>query len=337
MLRRLLYLCLITTLTGCASSVTAQTDSRIFVFAAQRAFVIDPNKGEANQILNETNGDHYSVSQDGRWIAYSMISDDRTGIWTKNLNDSSNARKVVDLPFNSEQIVGRLAWSRDSNRLAFLATFTDEPFREQLGVIEVESEKLEFITGPVFRFAWSPVDDRIAVYPSGVDSAIGLYLIDPAAENWFRLCKANSCQVEDLAWSPNGQQIVFIDNRDNQLGQVIILDVVKKTRVLAMPQSSGFLKEVTWSPNGQYITFCDSTGSVFVMNVLNKDEQKVGEHAYRCSVWSPDSKFIAYIRDDTSNLNNESGRLNLVKVSVPDGITTILTEITPGIDYMEWR
>jgi len=263
-----------------------------------------------------------------------MVANGISSIWVKSLNDSSTLRKITDLPFDPDKIVGHITWSRDAKQLAFLARFTDEPFREQLGIVEIESGKLDFISGPVSEFAWSPVDSKLAAFPSGVDSAIGLYLIDPATDTLNRLCK--SCYVESLAWSPDGKQIAFIGHQGNQPNQVIVLNVAKKAPILTVPQSSsGYLKEISWSPNGQYIAFCNSANSVLVLNVSSKNVKTVGERAYRCATWSPDGNLIAYVRDDISNDGKQ--QMNLVKVSVRDGAAMILAEVTPGVDKVEWR
>jgi Tol biopolymer transport system component len=143
-------------------------------------------------------------------------------------------------------------------------------------------------------------------FESDRDGNWEIYRIDPNGENPRNLSN-NPAEDFNPAWSPDGTQIVFVSNRENDQGggQFLYVTDLEGSSVWQLttegesnfPDWSGDGTMITYSHYGDiYIIPADGSGtSLNLTNSPEKDSQ---------SVWSPDSQQIAWLsgREDDWNI-----------------------------------
>jgi Tol biopolymer transport system component len=112
--------------------------------------------------------------------------------------------------------------------------------------------------------------------------------------------------VTTQCWSPDGKQIVY------QVGQVMRVYDIQQKQSWALAVGTG----PTWSPDGNWIAFLDG-GEYYVIRPSGKERKLLFKmkDALTPLWWSPDSRFVAYIRRDRlfegSWIPEEQGRLRV--------------------------
>ncbi len=302
--------------------------SRIFMIGeGADVLVFNPSTGEVSAW--EVEGTHAAISCDARQVAY--IRENASGA-SLVVSDGFSTRKVVELPFTSDMIRGHIAWSDDDRFIAMLVESTPEPFHEQLVMIEVETGTWEFITGPVSAFAWRPGEHQIAAFPAGIDSGIGLYLIDPLNGVWTRLLQGAQAYTTSITWSPDGRQIALAGvDATHTFTELSLLDVAR--RVLTTVYSDTVhLVGVDWSPDGKRLALCQANGDIVIIDLDSGRPSHLAHRACRAAMtWSPDSQHLAYLR-------REGPDIRLVRLDLEDGGETVLmSDLSPGVDLVVWR
>ncbi len=142
----------------------------------------------------------------------------------------------------------------------------------------------------------APIPCTIA-FESDRDGNLEIYSMAPDGSALVNL-SSNTGQDSSPAWSPDGSQIAFASNRENEAGGGQFIYI--------MDADGGNVRQVTWednsnwpdwSPDGTFITYTHhgdiyiikADGSAEAVNLTNspeKDEQ---------STWSPDGRKIAWL------------------------------------------
>ena len=106
-------------------------------------------------------------------------------------------------------------------------------------------------------------------------------------------------QENEPAFSPDGDNIAFSWNGENQDNYDIYVKSISSDSLLRLTTYKGDDWSPEWSPNGQYIAFCrDHEGEMDIYKVPAKGgaEQQLhtgGWKGLNNISWSPDSQFIA--------------------------------------------
>ena len=153
-------------------------------------------------------------SEDGDWVAYSILSEDDQGIFLRN--PSGVDRKRV-----SDKAAERLAFAPKGGGFAFM-TQDDEDTR--IWASENVDQPPVSVTNqavPDSTFAWSP-DGKRLVFVSDRDGDPEIYVMKANGSDQRQLTQ-NEIADTLPSWSSNGKRIIFVsDLHDNT--EIFIMD-----------------------------------------------------------------------------------------------------------------
>jgi tricorn protease len=164
---------------------------------------------------------------------------------------------------------------------------------------------------PTFKKVISMVRNS-ALSPTGVRAAFearGEIFTVPAEKGDYRnLTQSSGAHERSPAWSPDGNQLAWLSDASGEY-QLIIGDPlgVNQPRMVMLP-SNAFFSSPSWSPDGTQILLQDSRRNLWTIEVGSGKATKIDTDEYPDpgrgfeSVWSPDSKWIAYSRNLPSRL-----------------------------------
>ncbi len=179
------------------------------------------------------------------------------------------------------------------------------------------------------RGLFTDVSKSIAGYEVSPDgkrallSARGDIFTVPAGEGvTLNLTRTPGVHDRSPKWSPDGKSVAFISDAT---GEDEIHVGPADGRTPAKPITHGadtYKYELSWSPDSKKILWNDKKLRLQFVDVETKkvtlvDQAKAWE--IRQFVWSPDSKWIAFVRDDVDTLNK------IVFYSVANGKSTAIT------------
>ncbi|MEM7113178.1 MAG: hypothetical protein AAF614_12150 [Chloroflexota bacterium] len=170
---------------------------------------------EAAHIANRAFTSELAVNHNGEQVAFGVhefifVLDQAAG----SFNQVSDATQCAVAP----------AWSADGSQIAYLAVpeLSDTFTEWRLSIVDQNGQSQQL--GQELRiqqFAWSPVDQRIAVLAQQADGRNDLYLVDLAEEGTLERIAETEWSETAVAWSPDGTQLALIsaEHADDHLAQ----------------------------------------------------------------------------------------------------------------------
>src|SRR5689334_246032 len=110
------------------------------------------------------------------------------------------------------------------------------------------------------------------------------------------------------AWSPDGKSIAWFSDDGGEYQLMIgAQDGKGAPRKIAL-NGAGFYTGTQWSPDGKMISFTDNSRTLYVVDVASGAITKVSQQPIyspgtfdsTTQAWSPDSKWLAYVRKSTT-------------------------------------
>lgn len=269
-------------------SLAASLDGkRVFFAAAQErgeSVRYDARRGQCMPYLSGVAAKWIDYSHDGRWVAYTMTSDDT--LW-RSRPDGSERVQLTFAPLH----VYQPRWSPDGTRIAFGGSRGDGPFKVYvIPVSESGGGVPEAITSAPFSEgepSWSPDGNSLLFsrsLPRGGPGQPGLYVMDwktrqteflPGSKAWRPL------------WSPNPRYIATSTGR-----QILLFDF--HTRQWTLLATGVGLGPPHWSHDAKCVYYQDVFGGVeqpiFRVRIADRKMERV-----MGSRQIPQSNVITYV------------------------------------------
>src|ERR1019366_1376406 len=153
------------------------------------------------------------------------------------------------------------------------------------------------VSGRITNMALSPTGKRAAVEARGEIFTI------PADKGDVRNITNSSGTAErDPAWSPDGKWLSYFSDKSGEYKLYIApQDGLSPPREIALPNTKHYYT-VSWSPDGKKILYHDTDLKLWVLDVATAQSKVVGDDQWMVPTrtmnpaWSPDSRWIAYVK-----------------------------------------
>lgn len=157
-------------------------------------------------------------------------------------------------------------------------------------------EKTLTVDASKFIVNWnvSPEGDQSVIEARG-----DIWTVSPVKGAPRDLTSTSGVAERDPSWSPNGRWMAFFSDASGEYElSVVPADGSEAPRQLTH-LGLGFRYHPLWSPDSRHIAFYDSTGSIYLHTVDTGETKKLDRDPLVRQPqmnWSPDSRWLAYVR-----------------------------------------
>jgi len=187
-------------------------------------------------------------SADGQSLVYRGRVDDKTGLVVSR-PDGSGARFLAEMTGTNAPLPGSgatIAWSPDGKRIAFVSSVPGPETANATGDPIV-----------ITRYLYKP-DAAEGLTHFNDNRRLHLFVVDVASGRIDQLTDGSHYE-HSIDWSPNGQELLFLTNRDADEDEFFNYDVYamklsdKSIRRLTATESNEYRPR--WSPDGTMVAF----------------------------------------------------------------------------------
>ncbi len=159
----------------------------------------------------------------------------------------------------------------------------------------------------------------VAISPNGkrvLVTARGKIFSVPAKNGPTRnLTNSSGSREKDAVWSPDGKTIAYFSDADGEYQLYLIDPLGEKAPQKITHFKSGYRHTIRWSPDSKKLAFTDQTLTLYYYDLKSKKLVKVDKARFEnvdVSIdvkpiydfaWSPDSRWIAYSKMDSTLVN----------------------------------
>jgi dipeptidyl aminopeptidase/acylaminoacyl peptidase len=240
-------------------------------------------------------------SPDGQAIAYRGRAGDKTGLVVSR-PDGSGARFLAEMTGTNAPLPGSgatIAWSPDGKRMAFVSSVPGPETSDATGDPIV-----------ITRYLYKP-DAAEGLTHFNDNRRLHLFVVDMASGRVEQLTDGRHYE-HSIDWSPNGQELLFLTNRDADDDEFFNYDMYamklsdKSIRRLSATESNEYRPR--WSPDGTMIAFEATKRGltdrettmedthVWVMNADGTNRREVGlvDNRQGAPEWTGDSGALLF-------------------------------------------
>src|SRR6266404_1134987 len=249
-------------------------------------------------------------SPDGRSIAYEGRIGDKSGLIVANA-DGSNAKFLSPILGTNNPLpsTGKsVTWSPDGKRIAFVNAVPGPETQDATGDPVV-----------ITRYLYKP-DDSEGFTRFNDNRRLHIFVVDISSGQVRQLTPGDHYQ-HSIDWSPNGEEIAFISNREPNEDQFFNYDI------FTLKVSDGSMRRLTstesaeyrprWSPDGKTIVYqatkrgltdLETTMEdthVWLINANGSDRREISsmiDNRQGAPAWSADGKAVFFTVQDRGNV-----------------------------------
>ncbi len=264
-------------------------------------------------------------SPDAQWIAYHAGEGDKSML-TVSRPDGSGTKTLGSLQWTNSPLptTGKsVAWSPDGKRIAF--------------VTAVPGPETEQATGDpivITRYLYKP-DDSEGLSHFNDNRRLHIFVVDVATGQVRQLTSGNHYE-HSIDWSPNGEEIAFVSNRESNEDQFFNYDL------FTLKVSDGALQRLTatenaeyqprWSPDGKALVYLGTKrgltdlettmedNHVWSINADGTNRHELGsmiDNRQGTPAWTPDGKAVCFTLQ-------ERGNVRLIRLPVSGGSPEVI-------------
>ncbi len=249
-------------------------------------------------------------SPDGQWIAYDGRLGDKSGLIVAR-PDGSNPKFLAALQGTNNPLpsTGKsITWSPDGKRIAFVSSVPGPETQDATGDPIV-----------ITRYLYKP-DDSEGFTRFNDDRRLHIFVVDVASGQVRQLTTGDHYE-HSIDWSPNGEEIVFISNREPNEDQFFNYDIFTlkladgSIRRLTSTESAEYRPR--WSPDGKTIvhqatkrglTDLETTMEdthIWLINADGSNRREISsmiDNRQGAPAWSADGKAVYFTVQDRGNV-----------------------------------
>ena len=334
-------------------------DGNILFIQAGKIFLWEANNGKVGLLANDlTEVEDFALNLASRSLACIKNGD----IWLFNLENKSMKRLTSTPEIEFEPV-----FSPDGKMIAFSSIVRPEPISEvpaeltgtklaflftkypqsEVGVISSSGERRRLIAQSKeneLNPRWSPDGQKVVIERRSLDCKQREIIVSDIVNNVEKTIFTEKTKKwiyelsQESYWSPTGEYIAFISDRDGWC-HLYIYDL-SKNRLIQATRGDFEVSYPSWSPDGQKIAFTSNQDSLIERQIWVKSIETGETRRLTNSrgtnmqpLWAPQGDRIAYLHSDpytvldlwVKDLNGKEGK-GLTK-ALPDSID--INELVP--------
>jgi len=227
------------------------------------------------------NLDAFSLSPDGKQIAFGRASGDGRVLLMVSALDKTNEREVLSVPQAQTFIYGSVSWSPDSKRMAFSCERETKMYFQDLCLAEISSGKIERITLPnhrsILKTAWLKNGDGVVVtaIPENNNSSVVNFQIlhvEIPSGNVREITSDLNTYNSDISLADDSKSLLTIEHRQLNNIWVAPSDNLSQGRQITFGSFGKYdgLWGLDWTPDGR-IVFTNSNTETQIISTMNAD------------------------------------------------------------------
>ncbi|MBA2736251.1 MAG: PD40 domain-containing protein [Pyrinomonadaceae bacterium] len=251
--------------------------------------------GAERKIYDRASYASVSFSPDGKLLAHAELdaSNNETGIYTINLQTGERIKLTAPA---APAVDHTPRFSPDGKSLAFIRYFSS--FRREIFIIPAtggEPRQITFDDVRIYGLAWNTDSRKLFFTSFRVVSQLNLWETSVNERNEPQLIPTGSKNLQDLAISPNGRTIAFVEETvDENIWEITPNQIA---RPLIRSSRADHSQQI--SPDGSQIVFVsDRTGNyeIWLADADGKNQRQLTDSNGSAGSprFSPDGKFVAF-------------------------------------------